>query len=59
MFSAPTGLVTFERRHLPRTQFPRWDKNETPISNIKLHVSSTGTIEWNGLGMLQVDFANR
>lgn len=51
-------MVTFERKHLPRTQLPRWDKNESNIGDIKLHVTHTGTIESDGKGCLQVDFAN-
>ncbi|XP_034048451.1 poly(ADP-ribose) glycohydrolase isoform X2 [Thalassophryne amazonica] len=51
----PRGLVTFERRFLRDTDRPNWRscKEEMP----KLHVTSSGTIETKGTGMLQVDFA--
>ncbi|XP_048875418.1 poly(ADP-ribose) glycohydrolase [Brienomyrus brachyistius] len=47
------GLVTFERcsLHVP----PQWERESKMLTN--LHVSSEGTIEDKGLGMLQVDFA--
>ncbi|GLV41171.1 Poly(ADP-ribose) glycohydrolase [Carabus blaptoides fortunei] len=56
--NTPKGVVTFERKHLPRTQLPRWDKNENNIGDIKLHITHKGTIENDGKGCLQVDFAN-
>ena len=53
--STPTGSITFTRQVC--TNLPHWDKCTAPLS--KLHVTSEGTIEDNGQGMLQVDFANR
>ncbi|XP_070545478.1 poly(ADP-ribose) glycohydrolase-like isoform X2 [Ptychodera flava] len=53
--NTPTGTVTFTRRVIQN--FPRWDKSSHSFT--KLHVSSTGTIEDDGQGMLQVDFANK
>ncbi|XP_038589571.1 poly(ADP-ribose) glycohydrolase isoform X3 [Micropterus salmoides] len=52
----PTGLVTFERR-FKETDPSHWRhcKEKMP----KLHVTSRGTIEREGTGMLQVDFANK
>lgn len=55
----PTGVITFERKHLPKSELPRWDNLENNMANTMLHVTSEGTIENNGLGMLQVDFANK
>ncbi|XP_063814913.1 poly(ADP-ribose) glycohydrolase isoform X3 [Pseudophryne corroboree] len=52
---APTGLVTFTRQSL--TWFPEWEKSPKKLR--KLHITCEGTIEGNGHGMLQVDFANR
>ena len=49
-------LVTFERCHLPLTNMPRWFSSSKTLTN--LHVDACGTIEDNGFGMLQVDFAN-
>ncbi|KAJ8013541.1 hypothetical protein DPEC_G00030840 [Dallia pectoralis] len=51
----PTGLVTFTRKCLDRP--PSWKNSQTLLT--KLHVTCEGTIEDNGYGMLQVDFANR
>ncbi|XP_034290652.1 poly(ADP-ribose) glycohydrolase [Pantherophis guttatus] len=51
----PTGLVTFTRQCLQ--EFPEWERS--PKKMPKLHVTYEGTIESNGQGMLQVDFANR
>lgn len=44
---------------IPRANMPRWDNLETNLGNTKVHITSDGTIEDNGLGFLQVDFANR
>ncbi|KAJ8286386.1 hypothetical protein GJAV_G00038700 [Gymnothorax javanicus] len=52
---APSGLVTFSRRHIPESSFPKWRSCQETLT--KLHVSSEGKIEKNGVGMLQVDFA--
>lgn len=38
---------------------PRWDNSEINLGNTKVHIDSAGTIEDNGLGFLQVDFANK
>ncbi|XP_055986388.1 poly(ADP-ribose) glycohydrolase [Sorex fumeus] len=51
----PTGLVTFTRQSLE--DFPEWERCEKTLT--RLHVTYEGTIEGNGQGMLQVDFANR
>ncbi|XP_073542060.1 poly(ADP-ribose) glycohydrolase-like isoform X2 [Phyllobates terribilis] len=51
----PTGLVTFTRQCI--TRFPDWEKSTKKLRN--LHITCEGTIEGNGHGMLQVDFANR
>ncbi|XP_063291325.1 poly(ADP-ribose) glycohydrolase [Pelobates fuscus] len=52
---SPTGLVTFTRQCLD--SFPQWDRSSKKLT--KIHVTCKGTIEGNGHGMLQVDFANR
>ncbi|KAM6442856.1 poly(ADP-ribose) glycohydrolase isoform 1-T2 [Liasis olivaceus] len=51
----PTGLVTFTRQCLQ--EFPEWERSQKKMP--RLHVTYEGTIESNGQGMLQVDFANR
>ncbi|XP_044033951.1 poly(ADP-ribose) glycohydrolase isoform X2 [Siniperca chuatsi] len=51
----PTGLVTFTRKSLNKPL--NWKSSQTPLT--KLHITCEGTIEDDGYGMLQVDFANR
>ncbi|XP_026078065.1 poly(ADP-ribose) glycohydrolase-like isoform X1 [Carassius auratus] len=51
----PTGLITYTRQCLQR--LPSWSSSEKQFS--KLRISCEGTIEEQGYGMLQVDFANR
>ncbi|KAL4240563.1 hypothetical protein ACF0H5_001355 [Mactra antiquata] len=50
----PCGSVTFHRQYIEH--MPKWDEDGTSLKG--LHVASEGTIEDDGLGMLQVDFAN-
>ncbi|CAJ1070009.1 poly(ADP-ribose) glycohydrolase [Xyrichtys novacula] len=49
------GLVTFERHVLRDADVPNWRSCKEKMS--KLHVTSRGSIETEGTGMLQVDFA--
>ncbi|XP_064806057.1 poly(ADP-ribose) glycohydrolase isoform X2 [Oncorhynchus masou masou] len=51
----PTGLVTYTRKCLDRP--PNWKNSQNQLT--KLHITCEGTIEDDGHGMLQVDFANR
>ncbi|XP_032397276.1 poly(ADP-ribose) glycohydrolase [Etheostoma spectabile] len=51
----PKGLVTFTRQVLNNP--PNWESSQTPLK--RLHITCEGTIEDDGYGMLQVDFANR
>ncbi|MBN3312236.1 PARG glycohydrolase, partial [Atractosteus spatula] len=51
----PTGLVTFTRQSV--TNFPKWESSKNHLT--RLHIACKGTIEDQGIGMLQVDFANR
>lgn len=51
----PKGLVTFTRQTL--TNLPDWESSHTQLT--RLHITCEGTIEDDGYGMLQVDFANR
>ncbi|XP_036430125.1 poly(ADP-ribose) glycohydrolase isoform X2 [Colossoma macropomum] len=53
--SKPTGLVTFTRQSL--NSFPKWESSATQLT--RLYITYEGTIEDQGYGMLQVDFANR
>ncbi|XP_034538265.1 poly(ADP-ribose) glycohydrolase [Notolabrus celidotus] len=51
----PKGLITFTRQML--SNFPNWESSQTQLT--RLHITREGTIEDDGYGMLQVDFANR
>ncbi|XP_073685250.1 poly(ADP-ribose) glycohydrolase [Garra rufa] len=53
--STPDGLVSFERICIPK--MPDWNKQKMPLRN--LHISAEGSIEHEGTGMLQVDFASK
>lgn len=55
----PTGVVTFKRRCMPDKQRMRWDQWHGDFKLTKLHVTAYGTIEDQGRGLLQVDFANK
>lgn len=55
----PTGVVTFTRRCMQDKQRIRWEKWEGDFTTTKLHVTASGTIEDQGRGLLQVDFANK
>ncbi|KAK2159116.1 hypothetical protein LSH36_158g03039 [Paralvinella palmiformis] len=51
----PVGTITFKRQHI--TDFPDWHRSSARLC--RLHVTCAGTIEDDGQGMLQVDFANK
>ncbi|XP_070847386.1 poly(ADP-ribose) glycohydrolase-like isoform X1 [Chaetodon trifascialis] len=51
----PTGLVTFTRKRLDKPL--NWKSSQAQLT--KLHITCEGTIEDDGHGMLQVDFANQ
>lgn len=51
----PTGLVTFTRKRLDKPF--NWKSSQTKLT--RLHITCEGTIEDDGHGMLQVDFANK
>lgn len=51
----PNGLVTFTRRSLENPV--DWRSSEKQLT--RLHITCEGTIEDDGHGMLQVDFANQ
>lgn len=57
--TVPTGVVTFTRRSVLETNFPSWSQCKMTFDNTLLHVSDNGTIEDDGQGLLQVDFANK
>ncbi|XP_015115738.1 poly(ADP-ribose) glycohydrolase [Diachasma alloeum] len=55
--TAPEGTITIQRHYIPKKDCPRWDKLHNLLP--ALHITSKGTIETEGAGLLQVDFANR
>ncbi|KAM7349740.1 poly(ADP-ribose) glycohydrolase [Cochliomyia hominivorax] len=57
--NVPTGCVTFERRFIHQNEMPNWAESTIPLGITPLHITSDGTIEDQGLGLLQVDFANK
>ncbi|XP_013099324.2 poly(ADP-ribose) glycohydrolase [Stomoxys calcitrans] len=58
-FKPPRGCVTFERRFKPNTELPDWSQCSLPLAKTLVHIDSQGTIEDQGLGLLQLDFANK
>uniref|UniRef100_A0A1I8P7Y8 poly(ADP-ribose) glycohydrolase n=1 Tax=Stomoxys calcitrans TaxID=35570 RepID=A0A1I8P7Y8_STOCA len=57
--NVPSGCVTFERRAIPLPELPNWSASGKPLGVTPLHINSSGTIEDQGEGLLQVDFANK
>ncbi|XP_053697387.1 poly(ADP-ribose) glycohydrolase-like [Sabethes cyaneus] len=57
----PTGVLTFQRRYINPKQFIDWNKCEAVVTRtvVPVHITSEGTIEDQGKGLLQVDFANK
>nr|CAH7713186.1 unnamed protein product [Callosobruchus chinensis] len=55
----PVGVLTFERRFIHRSAMPRWDMLNNIVGRTKIHINSAGTIEDDGIGFLQVDFAHK
>nr|CAD7573915.1 unnamed protein product [Timema californicum] len=54
---APVGVLTYSRQYLSSSQLPDWTSSKKFLP--QLHISSSGTIEKEGDGFLQVDFANK
>ncbi|XP_046432924.1 poly(ADP-ribose) glycohydrolase-like isoform X2 [Neodiprion fabricii] len=54
---APDGVITIQRRYVPKENCPRWNRQDIKLPH--LHITSNGTIESEGAGLLQVDFANK
>lgn len=57
--NVPKGCVTFERRFVAHNQLPIWSQCNILLGDTPLHITSEGTIEDEGIGLLQVDFANK
>ncbi|XP_014250217.1 poly(ADP-ribose) glycohydrolase isoform X1 [Cimex lectularius] len=53
----PKGIITFTRRHVKPEELPVWSEREEKFC--KLHITSVGTIEDQGAGLMEVDFANK
>lgn len=55
----PTGVVTVTRRCMSSSQMPDWSNCTADFSHSMIHVTAEGTVEDQGRGLLQVDFANK
>lgn len=55
--NVPQGIVSFERRCLQEQEVPDWESSEKKLCLVE--VIDNGLIEKEGVGLLQVDFANR
>lgn len=57
----PAGVLTFQRRYINPKQFIDWSKCDAIVGRdtVPIHINSEGTIEDEGKGLLQVDFANK
>ncbi|XP_062541533.1 poly(ADP-ribose) glycohydrolase-like [Armigeres subalbatus] len=57
----PSGVLTFRRRYISPKQFIDWSNCKAVIGRdtVPIHINSEGTIEDQGRGLLQVDFANK
>lgn len=53
----PEGVITIQRRSILKHDIPKWDMIDKKL--LPLHITSNGTIDTNGAGLLQVDFANK
>ncbi|KAJ3285479.1 hypothetical protein HK104_009468 [Borealophlyctis nickersoniae] len=54
----PTGCITFHRHTLPPSSFPDWAAlDDMYLRGLEVRVN--GTIEDDGVGMVQMDFANK
>ena len=54
--TTPKGSVSFQRRFVHPSAMPKWSESKSKLRNLR--VTAKGTIEDDGDGMLQVDFAN-
>lgn len=57
ILSGPEGVVTYTRRHINPNALPIWSSIDKMLP--KLHISSEGTIEDEGSGLIEIDFANK
>lgn len=51
--------MTVTRRCKSAANIPVWEKCSADFNHVKIHVTAEGTIEDLGMGLLQVDFANK
>lgn len=50
-------MVTITRQAIKESDYPDWELVTDTLSGF--YISSEGTIETEGIGLLQMDFANR
>lgn len=53
----PDGVLTYTRRHINPNALPVWSSVDKGLP--KMYISSEGTIEDEGSGLLEIDFANK
>lgn len=56
--NVPPGCVTFVRLSGKPENVVNWNLSGAALSSIPIHINAGGTIEDQGIGLLQVDFAN-
>lgn len=57
--NVPTGCCTFVRLCDKPEDQVNWSKSGVTLASIPIHINAGGTIEDQGIGLLQVDFANK
>ncbi|XP_075217133.1 poly(ADP-ribose) glycohydrolase-like isoform X2 [Lycorma delicatula] len=55
--NCPEGVITYSRHYVSSNDLPEWSKSNSMMP--QLHVNSTGSIEDEGTGMMELDFANK
>ncbi|KAM9954642.1 hypothetical protein ACTFIW_003242 [Dictyostelium discoideum] len=53
----PTGTISFHRQVFDESEIPDWERSTATLRDLTCFTE--GTIEDNGIGMLQADFANK
>lgn len=57
--NVPTGCLTFMRISGKPEDEVNWHTSSAVLASIPMHINAGGTIEDQGIGLLQVDFANK
>ncbi|XP_017872565.1 PREDICTED: poly(ADP-ribose) glycohydrolase [Drosophila arizonae] len=57
--NVPTGCLTFMRVSGKPEDEVNWHASSAVLASVPMHINAGGTIEDQGVGLLQVDFANK